>query len=206
MTTLAGSLRSSLADLLEEVGPDAPTLCAGWATRDLAAHLVLRERRPDAALGIAVRAFAGHMSSVQNSLAAEPWPRLVDKVRNRSVLLISPVDSLFNTTEYFVHLEDVRRAELEWKPAPEDPELEESLWRQLRQRGRAFFRRSPVGVILELPDGQTHVAAEGEPVVTLVGPASELTLYAYGRGEQALVEIQGPADAIDAFRGTSLGI
>jgi hypothetical protein len=35
--------RLELCDLLLELGPDAPTLCEGWTTADLAAHLVLRE-------------------------------------------------------------------------------------------------------------------------------------------------------------------
>ena len=42
--------RIALCDLLDETGPEAPTLCEGWRTLDLAAHLVLREHRPDAAL------------------------------------------------------------------------------------------------------------------------------------------------------------
>jgi uncharacterized protein (TIGR03083 family) len=46
--TLARAERAALCDLFDEVGPDAPTLCAGWTTRDLAAHLVIRERRADA--------------------------------------------------------------------------------------------------------------------------------------------------------------
>ncbi len=47
--------RRALCALLDETGPDAPTLCEGWTTGDLAAHLVLRERRPDAAAGVAGR-------------------------------------------------------------------------------------------------------------------------------------------------------
>lgn len=38
--------RSHLSDLLDELGPEAPTLLAPWTTRDMAAHLVLRERDP----------------------------------------------------------------------------------------------------------------------------------------------------------------
>ena len=44
--------RQDLCTLFEDLGPDVPTLCEGWTARDLAAHLVVRERRPDAALGI----------------------------------------------------------------------------------------------------------------------------------------------------------
>jgi uncharacterized protein (TIGR03085 family) len=44
--------RRELADLFEQVGPAAPTLCDGWDAAHLAAHLVSRERRPDALPGL----------------------------------------------------------------------------------------------------------------------------------------------------------
>src|SRR2546430_10915913 len=46
--------RAALVEILRAVGPDAPTLCEGWTTRDLAAHLVTRERRPDARPGLVI--------------------------------------------------------------------------------------------------------------------------------------------------------
>src|ERR1700754_3004842 len=45
MSRFVRSERQKLADLFASLGPDAPTMCTGWATRDLAAHLVIRERR-----------------------------------------------------------------------------------------------------------------------------------------------------------------
>src|SRR5258708_15268012 len=36
--------RRELCDIIEELGPSAPTLLGGWTAHDLAAHLVLRER------------------------------------------------------------------------------------------------------------------------------------------------------------------
>ena len=36
---LAQSERQQLCDLFEEVGPDQDTLCEGWTTAHLAAHL-----------------------------------------------------------------------------------------------------------------------------------------------------------------------
>src|SRR5438067_1422161 len=44
--------RARLADLLDELGPDALTLLPPWTTRDIAAHLVLRERDPLAGPGL----------------------------------------------------------------------------------------------------------------------------------------------------------
>ena len=55
-------------------GPDEPTLCEGWNTRDLAAHLVLRESRPDAALGVVVRPLAGRTARLQDKLARGDFP------------------------------------------------------------------------------------------------------------------------------------
>ena len=67
--TPAQSERRLLCDLFAEVGPDAPTLCGDWSTRDLAAHLVMRERRPDGAVGIVFPPAAGYADRVQASIA-----------------------------------------------------------------------------------------------------------------------------------------
>src|SRR5882724_7843309 len=110
MATLAQTERVRFADVLESAGPDAPTLCTPWLTRDLVAHVILRERRPDAAPGIVFGPLAGHTQHVQDQLAGEPWPRLLETIRSRPPLLIGPLDDLINTTEFYVHTEDVRRA------------------------------------------------------------------------------------------------
>ena len=62
--SLAQSERAELAATLRTVGPDAPTMCGDWDARDLAAHLVIRERRPDAALGIVFSNDAGTTEKV----------------------------------------------------------------------------------------------------------------------------------------------
>ena len=80
MTAFARSERLALCETLRTVGPDAPTLREGWLTRDLAAHLVLRESRPDAAPGIVVSALAGRTAPIQRRLAELSWPHLVDRV------------------------------------------------------------------------------------------------------------------------------
>ena len=82
MTNPARSERSALCDLFLAVGPDAPTLCGEWTTRDLAAHLIVREHRPDAAVGIVVKALSGHGEKVRLGAARKPWERLVEEVRS----------------------------------------------------------------------------------------------------------------------------
>lgn len=85
MTNWARVERHRLADLLDQVGPDAPTLCGDWRTRDLAAHLILRDRRPDAVPGVVLKLarLRRHTESVQRQLAdpARDWATTVDTIR-----------------------------------------------------------------------------------------------------------------------------
>ena len=75
--------RLALCALLDKTGPDAPTLCEGWTTGDLAAHLVLRERRPDAAGGVIGGPLAGYTARVQQRIRARtPFGDLVRMIRS----------------------------------------------------------------------------------------------------------------------------
>lgn len=208
MTGTAGKERHDLVALLTELGPDAATLCEGWTTRDLAAHLVLREGRPDAAVGISVKALAGYTARVQQGIAAGDWDDLLGRLANPPLWAparLPVLDDAANAQELFVHLEDVRRAQAGWAPRPLTPEREDALWRRLTREARLLVRRAPVGVVLVHPDGRSHAARSGEPAVTLTGPPSELVLYAYGRRDHARVEESGPAEAVAALRAAPLG-
>ncbi|MCX5046594.1 maleylpyruvate isomerase family mycothiol-dependent enzyme, partial [Aldersonia sp. NBC_00410] len=77
--SLARSERIALVATMTEVGPDAPTLCDGWTARDLAAHLITRERRPDTGPGILIPAFAGYTDKVRRKAAEQPWTELLDR-------------------------------------------------------------------------------------------------------------------------------
>ena len=114
-STVAADERRALCDLMEQVGPDAPTLCEGWTTRDLAAHLVVRESRLDVAGGILLPPLARYTDRVQSSIAQRPWTELVDQIRSGppwwSPWRLPKVGDMGNTMEFFVHHEDVRRAE-----------------------------------------------------------------------------------------------
>ncbi|WP_377272123.1 TIGR03085 family metal-binding protein [Peterkaempfera sp. SMS 1(5)a] len=201
MSTFARGERRRLAALLEESGPQAPTLCRGWTAVDLAAHLVLRERRPDAAPGILFRPLAGRTARVQGEYAARPWPELLELFRTGpgrfSPFALPGADEAANTVEFFVHAEDVRRAGPEWKPEPVDPDLAEVLWKRLPMTARMEAgKRSPVGLVLRRPDGQTVVARKGTPVVTVVGEPAELLLFAFGRGAATAVTTEGDPDVV----------
>ena len=209
-TSHARAERAHLAQALTEAGPDAPTLCAGWTTRDLAAHVVVRERRVDAAGGIVVKALAPRLARVQAEFAARPWPELLDMVASgpprRSLFGLAPVDEAANTVEFFVHCEDVRRAKPGWEPRLLDPGLTEALWKRSAGLARLMGRRSPAGLVLRRPDGQTAVARKGTPVVTVTAKPGELVMFMSGRQGHAVVEMDGPDDAVAGVRGAAFGL
>jgi len=203
--------RRELAELLLQVGPTAPTLCEGWTTTDLAAHLVVRESRPDAAVGIVASPLAGWTDRVQRSVASQPYPELVRKVRTGpptlSVFSLPGFDGAANLIEYFVHHEDVLREMEDWQPRDLPPELSDLLWKRLSTMARLLFRKVPVGVVLERTDGAGGrvVARKGPDAVTLRGSAGELMLRSYGR-TAVQVETIGTPGAIAAFESAPLGV
>jgi uncharacterized protein (TIGR03085 family) len=210
VVSTASTERQALADILERRGPHAPTLCEGWTTRDLAAHLVLRERRPDAAAGIVLRPLAGYSDTVRRRIAARPYAELVELVRSGpppwSPMRLGVIDELANTLELFVHHEDVRRAGDEWAPRAIDVRREADVWSRLRPMARLLLRRAPVAVILR-PDGRDQVEVHpGRRVVALSGPATELTIYLFGRQAAAKVDVEGEPADVGAFEGTALGV
>jgi uncharacterized protein (TIGR03085 family) len=203
--------RLALCALLDRTGPDAPTLCEGWTTGDLAAHLVLRERRPDAAAGVAGGPLAGYTARVQRRIRARtPFPDLVRSIRSGppllSVMAIPGVDELANAVEFFVHHEDVRRAAPGWEPRELSGGESDMLWHRLRT-ARFLLRKAPVGVELARDDiGTGKVAADGRayrvtaknatPAVTVVGSPAELTMWVMGRRGAARVRMDGIQAAV----------
>jgi len=160
--------RNALCALLDETGPSAPTLCEGWTTLDLAAHLVLREHHLGASAGIVVGPLAGYTSRVQRRLAERtPFPRLVEIIRTGPPRLspfgIPGMDERANTTEYFVHHEDVRRGAPGWAPRKLDAGLADLLWQRLRM-ARFLLRKVPVGVEFARDDADVaRYSPEGTP-------------------------------------------
>lgn len=205
---LARADRLALCDLFDQLGPDAPTLCEGWTNRDLAAHLVARDRRPDSVPGLVMPALAGWSERVRLGARERPYDQLVSILRagppRLSPLRWSRADRAGNTHEFFVHLEDVRRARACWEPRSLGSHDESDLWRVLGWFAPRAFRSSPVGVVLRRPDGLTRRARKGTSDVTLTGPPGELLLYAFGRRNHARVEVDGPPEATARLAATQL--
>jgi uncharacterized protein (TIGR03085 family) len=197
--------RAAIADLLTELGPDQPTLCTGWTTRDLAAHIIARERRPDAAPGILLKAVAPHLKRVQNKIALRPWPELITTLRRRSPWLIFG-DELVNRTEFFVHHEDIRRAQPQWQPRVLGDDYEAALFGRVRAQARLVLRRTPAEVTVAAQPFGAARGGKGGPAVTLSGAPQELLLFLMGRQAHARVELSGPEEITNRMRGARYGI
>ncbi len=205
MTSLAARERAELCDLFDRVGPDAPTLCEGWTAADLAAHLWVRENEPWAGVGVAVPALAGltdtRMRAVLHRLG---YRGIVDGLR-RGARGFTPfrfhaVDELANTSELFIHHEDVRRAgDHPEAPRPLSRADQDRLWSPTRMMGKMVLRRAPVGVVVERPGGESARLRAGDRTVTLVGEPAELLLALSGRRDAAQVTVVGDDEAVAQF-------
>ena len=159
--------RAALVEILRAVGPDAPTLCEGWTTRDLVAHLLVRERRPDAVPGLVFGPLASYTARLQNRLTTSTkWEDLVDLFASgppafSMFKLLDPVASIH---EMFVHHEDVRRAQTGWEPRELDAFTTAAVKRRVAIISRAGMAKSmaavPARLTLRTPDGQTVVTVQ----------------------------------------------
>lgn len=203
-TGLAQQERQTLCDLLVELGPGAPTLCEGWLTGDLAAHLVVRERRPDSGPGLVWPALAGYTEKVRRSVRdRRSWDQLVESVRGGPPWVLRPFDEPMNTVEFFIHVEDIRRAQTDWEPRVISPALTDALWARVGPGGMA--KRIPATILITSP-GRVDKQRGTGPLLTLAGDPGELTVFAAGRQGAARVEISGDAALADQLRAAKLGI
>jgi uncharacterized protein (TIGR03085 family) len=207
MTSWAARERAALVDALTEVGPHAPTLCEGWTAADLAAHVYVRERRPDAALGVLP---LGPLTTYTNRVMASvlrinSYDELLSKISEVApILRLTHLDEAINVFEFFIHTEDVRRPnKLPLREMPDD--FERTVWSRLSRQARMSFRRVPARVRLVPSAGKPFELGRGE-LVEVHGAPSELLLLAYNRKADAKVEYDGSPAAIEAFQGARLGL
>lgn len=201
---LAQRERETLCDLFAECGPGAPTLCEGWLTADLAAHLVVRERRPDSGPGLVWPPLAGYTDKVRRAVRDRTsWEKLVESVRRGPPPLLRPFDGPMNTVEFFIHVEDVRRARDGWEPRPISPELADALWARVGPGGMA--KKVPATIVITSPGRADKEAGTG-PTLTLAGEPGELIMFGAGRQGAARVEISGDAALAARLLAASLGV
>jgi len=197
--------RSALVRALTDAGPDAPTLCEGWQSRHLAAHIVLRETAPLAAAGIVVPALTGRTERAIEALAStatDPagYADLVARVAAGPPRW-SPMSWAGESTsllEFHVHTEDVRRGAGPVEPRALEAAHTRALWDRLVRTARLMYRGTAVGVVLVVPGGPRRAVrrAHGDAGTVVVrGEVGELLLHAFGRGGAAHVHVLG--DPID---------
>ncbi len=118
-------------------------------------------------------------------------------------MLLRPFDGPMNTVEFFIHVEDVRRAQHGWEPRQISPELADALWARVGPGGMA--RKVPDTIVITAP-GRTDKEAGTGPLLTLAGDPGELTMFGAGRQAAARVEIGGDESLVAQLRAAALGI
>jgi uncharacterized protein (TIGR03085 family) len=173
--------------------------------------LVLRERDHVAGPGLVLPGAWGRLAERRRrALALRDFSWLIAMLRSGpppGVFRIGWVRRLPSLNEFFVHHEDVRRANGRG-PRTNEPAMDEALWRNV-SRGRWFLARRLRGAGLELQwagTTQTVRARRGKPTARIAGPPGELLLYLFGRQGAAHVEVSGPAAAVEAVRRARFGM
>jgi uncharacterized protein (TIGR03085 family) len=205
--------RSALCDLFEELGASAPTLLNGWTAKDLAAHLVLRERDviagPCLVLPRPFRRFAERRRARLAERSEFGW--LVARIRSGpppGPFRIGWIRSVPNLNEFFVHHEDLRRANGRGPRDSLTPALEAALWRNVSMGSRYLSRRLR-GAGLEIRWAGTDdvmTVRKAEPMARLRGTPGELLLYIFGRQTEARIELTGPPHAVAAVQRAQFGM
>jgi uncharacterized protein (TIGR03085 family) len=201
---LAQQERSTICDLFVEYGADAPTLCEGWLAVDLAAHLVVRERRPDSGPGLVWPRLAEYTEKVRRGERDRvPFEKLVETVRRGPPVLLRPFDGPMNTVEFFIHVEDLRRARDGWTPRVVSQELADALWARTGPGGMA--KKVPATIVIISPGRDAKEAGSG-PRLELAGDPGELIMFGAGRQAAAKVEIDGDERLAAQLRAAKLGV
>lgn len=197
-------------EALRSAGPAAATLCQGWDAHDLAVHVWLREHEFATALGVAGGPLAARLTRRMAQVRAERgFDDLVDVFAagpgKFSPLALPAVDAAFNSVEYFVHTEDVRRAQPDWPIREPGVDYQQWAWRAVTRLAPLRLRSAGVSVVVEsLADSQTQRIGKGGEIVTLLGLPTELLLLLFGRGAAARVRHLGDPDAVERVRGLKL--
>jgi uncharacterized protein (TIGR03085 family) len=210
VTSIAAHERALLCALAQQLGPDAPTLCGDWTVKELVVHLLLREGHP-AAVGIVVPPLRALLDRATAKTGSQDFNDLVERLRHGppvwSPFALPRVGALANLLEFYVHHEDIRRAQSSWEPRALPVRTEDGIWRALRHAGRGLVLKAPVGVVGERSDtGARATLKKGDGEVVVRGLPSEVTMFAYGRQPHARVELLGEDADVAALHEASLGI
>ena len=184
----------------------APTLCVGWTTRHLCAHLVQREH--------AMMRNAWDQVTTKTPGEERFMRRLVDDAETPDGYaaligtfaagpsrhsLMGRADEALNLLEYVVHHEDLRRGSGPVPPRDLPAAELDEIWRRARPILKRAYRKAPVGVQLAPHGGAVTSARSGPSTVTVAGSPLELILHAFGRRSAADVRVDGSSDDVNSF-------
>ncbi|WP_084677336.1 maleylpyruvate isomerase family mycothiol-dependent enzyme [Yaniella halotolerans] len=205
--------RAAFVAALYAAGPNEPTLVDQWQTQHLAASVYLRENphqvtsrasgTSSATMNTAIEKLAEESSSRKafynlvrkigdgaESQSAGQRPSLFKRIRNSMKQRRHETESLL--LEFFVHTEDIRRAQSRWAPRKLSDTYASALFEQLREQARKYYGNAKTGYVLVRTNGERIVAKRGTTLTYVTGPAGELVLHALGRPDHALVLIDRP--------------
>ena len=208
-TRIAGRLSAQRVRRARPTRPGRPTLCEGWTTRDLTAHLVIRESRPDASAGIVLPPLTRWTDKVQASAGAGHsgcwWSKCAPDLRDSGGFNAAQSgrpgehDGVFRPSR--------RRPPSTAGLATRDLDVEvrQELFKRLLGNRKMLYRTSPVPVLepTDVPDAEPRATPSG--AVVLRGPIAELVMHAYGREAVRDVEVLGDPDAVEAYQTVKAG-
>ena len=198
--------RHSFAVALRTADPGAPTLCEGWTSRHLCAHLVQREHAILRNIWDQVTTrTAGEerfmRRLVDGARTPEGYAALVDRFAagpSRHTPM-RRFDEALNLVEYVVHHEDLRRGSGPVPPRDLPAAELDEIWRRARLILKRAYRKAPVGVVLAPDGGAATPVRSGPSSITVAGSPLELVLHAFGRRSAADVRVEGTPESVDSF-------
>jgi uncharacterized protein (TIGR03085 family) len=209
MASFARRERRALCDLALAVGEDAPTLSGDWDVKDLVCHLLVRETSAIGAPGIVVAALSKLTDREMRRLRRQEFDALVERLRSPGLTpyAVPRIEALANTLEFFVHHEDIRRAQPEWRRRSLDAADQDALWGSIGFVGRGLVRGAGVPVAIRRTDtGKTTTLRRGEHPVEVAGPVSEIVLFLFGRDQTRDLAFEGPEERVAQLRRSSRGV
>ena len=208
-TPLVRRERHALCDTALALGPDVPTLCGDWTARDLVAHLLVRENSMIGAAGITFSPLAGLTERAMARAARAPFPDMVTKLYDPGLTpyRLPGVERLTNLLEYFVHHEDLRRAQPGWEPRELPAADEDELWKLLPGSAKLATRKVGLPIVVRRSDrpGREATVRKGDDPVVVTGRPSELVLFFFGRDQLDGVTFDGPPAATTRLQEAERG-
>ena len=198
---ISKSERQGLVETLKALGPDAPTLCEGWMTKHLLAHLIMRETEPVNASGILLK---GRQKQTQNRLEelSTHFESNLSKLKSGPPLWnpMRYLDKWVNALEMLIHHEDVLRAQPNWQRRKFTDSETKELDFLLKIAPRFLVRGAKVLPTLVVGDLPTTGR------IILRGDQVDLLLFLAGRQSASTVSIEGDESDVADFMKSSFGI